>query len=56
MSLREDALDIFAAALKASDPAEAVRRHMPPVADFDTVSTNLVRRRREGQRRHGGDS
>jgi glycerate 2-kinase len=35
MSLRTDALDIFAAALKASDPGEAVRRHMPPAEEFD---------------------
>jgi glycerate 2-kinase len=35
MTQREDALEIFAAALKASDPAEAVRRHMPPVEQFD---------------------
>jgi hydroxypyruvate reductase len=35
MSLRQDALEIFAAALKASDPAEAIRRHMPPTTEFD---------------------
>jgi hydroxypyruvate reductase len=35
MSLREDALLIFAAALKASDPAEAVRRHLPSAEQFD---------------------
>lgn len=35
MNLREAALDIFAAALKASDPTEAVRRHIPPVAEFE---------------------
>jgi glycerate 2-kinase len=35
MKLREDALEIFSAALKASDPAEAVRRIMPPVQHFD---------------------
>ena len=35
MSLRQDALDIFAAALNASDPAEAVRRHMPATTQFN---------------------
>jgi glycerate 2-kinase len=35
MSLRQDVLDIFAAALEASDPAEAIRRHMPPASQFD---------------------
>jgi glycerate 2-kinase len=35
MSLRQHVLDIFAAALRASDPAEAVRRHMPPAEEFD---------------------
>lgn len=34
MTLREHALDIFDAALKASDPAEAVRRHIGAIDDF----------------------
>jgi hydroxypyruvate reductase len=34
MELRKHALDIFAAALKASDPAEAVRRHFGPLEEF----------------------
>ena len=34
MLLRKHALAIFDAALKASDPGEAVRRHMPSNADF----------------------
>ena len=34
MKLRTDALAIFDAALKASDPAAAVRRHMGPPDEF----------------------
>lgn len=35
MSLREDALDIFHASLRASDPGEAVRLHLSRRRDFD---------------------
>lgn len=34
MSLREHAIDIFQAGLNASDPAEAVRRHIGTLEDF----------------------
>lgn len=35
MKLRDDAMDIFGAALQASDPAEAVRRHFPPPDELE---------------------
>ena len=34
MKLREHALDIFQSALAASDPSEAVRRHIGVIEDF----------------------
>jgi glycerate 2-kinase len=35
MTTREHAVDIFAAALRASAPGEAVRRHIPAAMEFD---------------------